>query len=88
MTTETLLAKLFNDIGEQERRVETARQTLAEQSLFDAYSAFNRIDKFRRGFISITNLNDFLRANNIFPSDVEIRSLFLSWDSDRDGRIS
>ena len=56
--------------------------------MFDTYSAFNRIDKYRRGFISITDMHDFLRVNKIFRTDIELRTLFNSWDSDRDGRVS
>jgi Ca2+-binding EF-hand superfamily protein len=86
--TESLLAQLFNEIAEGEKRVESVRQTLAQILDFDPYSAFNRIDRFQSGYISISDLQDFLSSNKVYPSDTELRMLFLSWDSDQDGRLS
>ena len=68
MITDSLLAKLFDNISTLEKNVESARQSWAQQSQFDSYSSFNRIDKYKRGSISLSDLEDFLQANHIFPT--------------------
>jgi hypothetical protein len=73
VSTERVLGNLLFQVGEGERRVETVRQALAEQPDFDPYSAFNRIDKFGNGFVSLSDLSDFLRVSNVFPDEGDLR---------------
>ncbi len=61
---------------------------LAEQKLFEPHTAFRRIDSLRDGYISSSELADFLAENEIITSTRETLHLFSTLDYNQDGLIS
>jgi len=59
--TETFVAKLFVNLFEGEKSVESARRNLANSKDFDAYQIFQRLDRERKNFVDEYNLAEFLR---------------------------
>jgi Ca2+-binding EF-hand superfamily protein len=88
---------VFQAIGEGEEKTEIARQVLAEQVLFEPYTAFKRIDQLRyrphttprKGYIASADLLEFCEDNSVNVQDVsEISRLLDRIDGDRDGIVS
>lgn len=59
--TEARLAKLFLNIADGEKAVETSRQVLSEQLDFDPYQIFKKLDKESKNYIDEFNIVDFLK---------------------------
>lgn len=59
--TESRLARLIMAIANEEKKVELARQALAEQHHFEPFAAFQRIDRKCHGFISTNDIRVFLK---------------------------
>jgi len=62
--TETRVAKLFVNLFEGEKSLETARKLLADKSQFDAYHIFTSLDRENKNHIDEYNIVDFLKYNN------------------------
>ena len=62
-STESLLARLLIGTGELEKQVEVVRQVLAEQPLFEPYAVFQRLDRSSKGYITPTDIANFVRSN-------------------------
>lgn len=58
--TEDKLAYLLKAIADNEKDIEYYRGRLADEPLFDAYSAFMRIDRTNLRKISMIDLKEFL----------------------------
>jgi len=58
--TETRLARLLIAQAKHEQRIETHRQILAKYDLFNPFTAFLRIDKLKKGYITEKDLLYFL----------------------------
>lgn len=85
---ETKLTQLFKAIAESETEIEKLRQSLAEKHDFEPYAAFKRIDSSGLGYITITDLHQFLKDNNVFASEEDMHVIFHQLDSDRDQRMT
>ncbi len=59
--TESRVAKLFVNLFEGEKSVETSRILLADQLQFDAYHIFTRLDRENKNYVDEYNLVDFLK---------------------------
>jgi Ca2+-binding EF-hand superfamily protein len=78
--------QLFKAIGENEMIVEEQRQQLANQSGFEPWAAFRRIDRDGTNKISAQDVNEFLRENMVdYLSEAECYHLFNYFDQDQDG---
>lgn len=55
------MGKLLAFIGENEQRCEFARQNLCKLRSFEPYSAFQRIDRTGKGFITARDISSFMR---------------------------
>lgn len=86
--TQGRLANLIITIAEGEKKTEMVRQVLAEQKMFEPYTAFRRLDQLRTGELTVTDLNDFLADNKIYPTKAQSDYLFRRLDLNRDGRIT
>ena len=61
---------------------------LAEQKLFEPHTAFKRLDTSRDGYISSSELMDFLVENSVPATTRECLHLFNQLDHNDDGLIS
>lgn len=59
--TESRVAKLFVNLFEGEKSVETSRILLADQLQFDAYHIFTKLDRENKNHVDEYNLVDFLK---------------------------
>jgi len=57
------LAELFLLIAEEEQHIEHRRQRVAALPDFEPYSAYSRLDRLNRGYITGQQLRDFLAEN-------------------------
>jgi hypothetical protein len=57
------LAELFLLVAEEEQHIEHRRQRLAAHPEFEPYSAFSRLDRLNRGFITGQQMREFLIEN-------------------------
>lgn len=55
------LALYLKELAEKENIVETAKQLLAEEVLFEPYPAFNYLDGGKKGYLSRTDISQFLK---------------------------
>ncbi len=65
------LKALLVDIGKQEKQLEVLRQILCEQYDFEPYSAFQRIDVDRKGFLIPLDIFYFLNDNEVSVTEAE-----------------
>ncbi|KRW99206.1 hypothetical protein PPERSA_07449 [Pseudocohnilembus persalinus] len=86
--TQQRLASLIQAIAEGEKKLEVVRQVLAEQRLFEPHTAFRRLDVTRDGYVSQSELVDFLNTNRIVSTNREQLALFAGLDANEDGLIS
>ena len=61
MTTKKRMAKLIMCIGEYEQAIEVARQQLCNCPSFEPYTAFKRIDRNGKGYLTPYDIFDFAR---------------------------
>lgn len=59
--TEERLARLIMTISEEEKATEVVRQMLGKQPAFEPYAAFQRLDSRCEGYLTSTDLVNFLR---------------------------
>ncbi len=91
MKLEEEVIELFVNIIKIERDGEILKQYLNDNSQFEPYGAFTRIDRFDKGYIDKNDIINFLKDNNHFVGHKDKRgvSLFVEYyDRDFDGRIS
>ena len=86
--TEDRLAAIIKEVADSENHIEVNRLMLAEQTEFEPYSAFKRLDKFDNGFISHGDIVAFYRDNAVFCADSEAYYILRYWDTNHDGRLS
>ncbi|CAG9322701.1 unnamed protein product [Blepharisma stoltei] len=86
--TEERLANILINIGEGDQDIEVVRQVLSEIRTFEPFSTFRSLDRFGNGFLTSTDLLEFLRRNNFRPTERESYLLIREWDSNSDGLLS
>jgi Ca2+-binding EF-hand superfamily protein len=82
------LCELLISISEEEKNIEILRQVLSEQVLFEPYAAFQRLDRNRQGYITSTDVLEYLAKNEIFHGERFVRNYVDQYDIDDDGRLS
>lgn len=64
------------------------KELLAQNAHFEPYSTFTRLDQERNGYITTSDLKDFLH-NNEFPlQNHELFDLYRLLDLNNDGKIT
>jgi len=61
LETDARLVRLILAISKEEKALEVVRQVLAQQSKFEPYAAFQRLDKKYRGYLTTSDLKTFLQ---------------------------
>ena len=59
--TEARVARVIMTIAQEEKAIEVVRQVLAEQSQFEPYAAFQRLDRQYHGYITSSDLKRYLK---------------------------
>jgi len=88
LQTELKLAHLLKAIADGEKDIEVIRQVLAEQPDFEPYTAFKRIDRDANSSLSLFEIHDFLRDNDLPILESDVHNLIKVFDLDGDRRIS
>jgi Ca2+-binding EF-hand superfamily protein len=86
--TERSLANLFMIISESEKQCEIVRQVLADQPEFEPVSVFQCLDSLNEGYITSSDLLQFMRRNRIIVDENECYMILREWNSTMDGRLS
>ena len=74
---------LMKAISENELIVEEQRQQLAQQSGFEPWAAFKRLDRTGLGKISASDINFFLKDNMVdYLTETECYHMFAFFDKD------
>lgn len=75
-------------ISESEKQCEIVRQVLAEQSEFEPVSVFQCLDSLNEGYITSSDLLQFMRRNRILVDENECYMILREWNFSMDGRLS
>lgn len=88
LKAQELMSELLVTYIEYEEKIEVLRQFLCSNELFDLYSAFNRIDRTRDGFITPMKLINFMRDNGVTTiTESQCYFMIKYFDSDLDGKL-
>ena len=92
--SEQTIVQIFTTTAQFERSVDITRQVLAEVKAFEPETAFQRIDKEHKGYLTPEDLLDFLQTNSYENEEVrgvtleECKLCVSQYDDDRDGTLS
>lgn len=88
MSSVKKLAKLFMLIGENELKIEFARQNLCRAPAFEPYAAFQRIDRANRGYLDAKDIVRFMKDNGFSTvGELECNHVIKFFDSSSEGRL-
>mmetsp|Transcript_6972 Transcript_6972/g.12741 ORF Transcript_6972/g.12741 Transcript_6972/m.12741 type:complete len:519 (-) Transcript_6972:1483-3039(-) len=82
------LVELLNLALENERIVETIRQTLSQDTSFKISEVFNAIDISQDGCLTLDELRSVLQSHGHIVTEKDLETLMKIYDKDRDGRVS
>lgn len=84
---DTLACILTTEIDLQ-RRLETLLKQLERDEDFSVHEAFNTIDKYKEGHISMANLQNWFRSLGVYLIERELHAIIRRIDLDGDGKVS
>lgn len=79
---------MIKAIAQSELLLESCRDQLASQNLFEPSTAFKRLDQNRLGELKLDEIIDFLEDNRVPYTQADAAYLFKRLDQDHDGRIN
>lgn len=88
ITTEYKLANVLQALSNGEKDLEISRQVLAERSAFEPYTAFKRLTRRPYASLSVYQVVDFLRENDTYVLEKDVRNVFRLYSTSVDGRLS
>lgn len=62
------LVEYFVKLNETERLLEGIRQSICRNSYFQVETAFQRMDKFQKGYLLPSDLSEFMLENGVYPT--------------------
>jgi Ca2+-binding EF-hand superfamily protein len=83
-----LVRKVLNKIIENEYHSEQLRQKLARRPQFDAFDAFETLDKNKNGSITKYEFKEFLAEHGFYATTKELQTLMSRYDRNEDGKVS
>ena len=86
--TKLALLDLLCAFSEEEKDLESIRQSLCETPCFEPYLAFRRIDTSNSGFLTTGNISNFLSTYNFFHNPQKTQSYISHYDQDFDLKLS
>jgi len=87
LETESRLSRALLKIADHELQIENLRVRLAEERDFEPYTTFKRIDRDGKGWISTSDLINFMDDNNIYISHADSLVLLKLYDFSGNGKI-
>ena len=85
---EAMLADFFKRTALGETRVEDARQALCSSRFFCPRAVFSFLDRYRTGWLSPFDIENFLSRHYVACSFEEARAIVNEYDENGDGRLS
>ena len=86
--TRELLKRFLRGFVECEVSIELVRQRIINKSAIKLDMAFGQVDTQDKGYITADDLNKFLKAANMYPSEKCLKLFFQRLDKDEDSVIS
>jgi len=86
--TVDLFRRVLKKSIENEYHSEKVRQRLSRRPLFDAFDAFEALDKFKIGFITKPEFKELLADHGFYATQKELDSLMNRYDKNEDGKVS
>jgi hypothetical protein len=62
------LVEYFLKVNETEKLLESVRQSCCRNSYFQLETAFQRFDKFQKGYLTPSDLSEFMLENGVYPT--------------------
>ena len=85
--TRNTLKRFIRALCECEISIELIRQKISNKLQIRAEAAFKAIDKDEKGFISIGDMRDFIKSQNMYPIEKNLALLFERFNKSEDGAI-
>ena len=92
--SETKIVEIFTITAQFERSIDITRQVMAEVRSFEPETAFQRIDKDHKGFLTADDVLDFLQTNAYDNQEIdditldECKLCISQYDDDKDGSLN
>jgi Ca2+-binding EF-hand superfamily protein len=86
--TVELLRKVLNKVIENEYHSEKVRQRLSRRPLFDAFEAFEALDKDHKGYLNKADIRELLADHGFYATQKELQNLVSRYDYNEDGKVS
>jgi len=86
--TVELLRKVLNKVIENEYHSEKVRQRLNRRPLFDAFEAFEALDKDHKGYLNKADIRELLADHGFYATQKELQNLVARYDYNEDGKVS
>lgn len=86
--TQLRLCNYLKAVADAEISIEVSRTVLAEKKEFEPHTAFRRIDKLNRGYITVGDMIEFLEEMELTPLESQVRNFFILYDTDNDYKLS
>lgn len=87
-TFQKVLSDYFIRVNHLEIIGESIRQTIAKNPYFQTETIFERLDKFRKGYLVPSDFSEFMLENKIYPQEKELYVIFRDFDEDRTGIVT
>lgn len=82
------LTEYLLKIDEKEKIHEVVRQSIGKNSYFQVETAFARMDKFGKGYLTPSDFSEFMLENGVYPTDDELYLIFRDFDKGRTGHVT
>ena len=86
--TRNTLKKFIRALCECEISVELIRQKISNKLQIRPEAAFKAVDKEDKGYLSINDLREFIKSQNMYPIEKNLGLLFERFNKSEDGAIA
>jgi Ca2+-binding EF-hand superfamily protein len=86
--TRNTLKKFIRALCECEISVELIRQKISNKLQIKPEAAFKAVDKDDKGYLSVNDLREFIKSQNMYPIEKNLGLLFERFNKSEDGAIS
>ena len=81
------LCQYLERTNQNEKEQETARQSFCSNPHFQLETCFDRMDKFKKGYLIPSDLTEFMLENQIIANEEQIYLVFRDFDLRRRGTV-
>jgi Ca2+-binding EF-hand superfamily protein len=82
------ICQYFTSVNQNEKQQETAKQVFCNNTYFQIETCFNRIDKFKKGYLIPSDFTEFMLENKVICNEEEVYLVFKDFDRKRNGRVT